>query len=108
MLTVLLKRPSHANSQTTLTPTLHQPRCSSPDTVQNLNVLFVVRGPKLNQNLRCGLTSAECKGMIILLLLLATLILIQVIDRGMFGIHEKLTEIFEDSVQIFRLMLIMF
>jgi len=28
--------------------TPHQPRCSSLDTLQPLNVLFVVRGPKLN------------------------------------------------------------
>jgi len=28
--------------------TLHQPRCSSLDTLQQLNVLLVVRGPKMN------------------------------------------------------------
>ncbi|KAK4810336.1 hypothetical protein QYF61_019139 [Mycteria americana] len=58
---------------------LHQLRCPSLDTLQPLNVSLVVRGPKLNTgfNTRCGLISAEYRGMITSLVLLATLFLIQ-------------------------------
>ncbi|KAK4825790.1 hypothetical protein QYF61_002374 [Mycteria americana] len=58
--------------------TLHQLCCPSLDTLQHLNGSLVVRGPKLNTVLGgCGLTSAEYRGTITALLLLATLFLIQ-------------------------------
>jgi len=52
----------------------HQPHCSSLDRLQQLNVLLVAMGPKLNTVFECGLTSAEYRGTIISLLLLATLL----------------------------------
>ena len=47
--------------------------------LQILSVFPVLRGPKLNTelNMKCVLTSAEFRGMITSLLLLATLFLIQ-------------------------------
>jgi len=55
--------------------TPHQPHCPSLDTLQHLNVLLVVRGPKLNTVLE--MQPYQYRGMIISLLLLATLFLIQ-------------------------------
>ena len=51
--------------------TLHKPRCPSLDTLQPLHVLLGVRGPNWTQHSRCSLTSAEYRGTITSLLLLA-------------------------------------
>ncbi|KAK4832389.1 hypothetical protein QYF61_022244 [Mycteria americana] len=50
-----------------LLQTLHQLCCPSLDTLQHLNVLLVLRSPKLDS--RCGLSSAEYRGTITSLLL---------------------------------------
>ena len=49
-----------------------QLHCPSLDTILGLNVFLVLRGPKLDTGLECGLTNAEYKGMITSLLLLST------------------------------------
>ena len=69
----------------------HQLSCPSLDTCQGLDVFLAVRAQNWTQYSRCGLTSAEYRGTITSLLLLATLFLSDYIhqcsDMTMYVIH---------------------